>query len=324
MSLVALTNALLDDTMVQRFHADPRVKAAALLLQERAPRHAPITQPRPVEETHVTAPVLGTVVRPFRSAHTRYPHAQFLSNGTYTALVTNAGGGASFCRGRAVTRYREDATVDLGSQFIYLRDVRSGAVWSAAYHPTDREPEEYFVTFQPERVVFRRRDDDIATRLDIAVSTEDDVEVRRLTVANKSDRARELEITSYAEIVLGSPADDLAHPAFSKLFVETDYLPDCAGLICARRSRSHDGVRAWAVHVLSVEGRMQGPVEWETDRRRFLGRGRTVGGRSRAQPASCWIRSSACGSGSASPLACRFECPSRPVWRRATKPPWLW
>ena len=274
MSLVALANAVLGDPMVQRLHADPRVKATALLLQERAPRHAFITQPRPAEATRVTAPVSAAAVRRFRSPHTRFPHAQFLSNGAYTAIVTNAGGGASLCRGRAVTRYREDSTRDPGSQFLYLRDVRTGSVWSAAYHPTDREPEEYLVTFRAERAVFRRVHEEIATQLDIAVSTEDDVEVRRLTVTNQSDRPRELEVTSYAEIVLASVADDLARPAFSKLFVETEYLPESAALVCARRPSARDEPRVWAVHVLSVEGRMQGPVEWETDRARFLGRGR--------------------------------------------------
>ncbi|HMA43957.1 MAG TPA: glucoamylase family protein, partial [Gemmatimonadales bacterium] len=275
MSLVALANALLDSPMVQRLHADPRVQATALLLQERVPRHTPITRPRPAEETRAAAPAAAEAVRRFRSPHTRYPHAQFLSNGAYTAVVTNAGGGASFCRGKVVTRYREDSACDPGSQFLYLRDVRSGSVWSAAYHPTDREPEEYLVTFHAERAVFRRRHDDIATQLDIAVSTEDDVEVRRLTVTNRSDRPRELEVTSYAEIVLASAAADLAHPAFSKLFVETEYLPESAALICARRARAQDDAGVWAVHVLSVEGRMQGPVEWETDRWRFLGRGKS-------------------------------------------------
>jgi cyclic beta-1,2-glucan synthetase len=275
MSLVALANALLDSPMVQRLHADPRVQAASLLLQERVPRHAPITQPRPAEETRVAAPAAAVAVRRFRSPHTRYPHAQFLSNGAYTAVVTNAGGGASFCRDKVVTRYREDATRDPGSQFLYVRDVRSGSVWSAAYHPTDREPEEYLVTFHAERAVFRRTQEDIATQLDIAVSTEDDVEVRRLTVTNRSDRPRELEVTSYAEVALASAAVDLAHPAFSKLFVETEFLPESAALVCARRPRGRDDAGVWAVHVLSVEGRMQGPVEWETDRARFLGRGRS-------------------------------------------------
>jgi cyclic beta-1,2-glucan synthetase len=274
MSLVALANALLDSPMVQRLHADPRVQATALLLQERVPRHAPITQPRPAEETRVAAPAAPVAVRHFRSPHTRYPHAQFLSNGAYTAVVTNAGGGASFCRGNVVTRYREDSTRDPGSQFIYLRDVRNGSVWSAAYHPTDREPEEYLVGFHAERAVFRRSHEEITTQLDIAVSTEDDVEVRRLTVTNQSDRPRELEVTSYGEIVLATAAADLAHPAFGKLFIETEFLPESAALICARRLRARDDAGLWAVHVLSVEGRMQGPVEWETDRRRFLGRGR--------------------------------------------------
>ena len=274
MTLVSLANALLGDPMVKRFHADPRVQATELLLQERVPRQAPITQPRPVEETRVAGPAPALAARRFRSPHTPFPHAQFLSNGNYTAVVTNAGGGASFCRGRAVTRHREDPTRDPGSQFLYLRDVRSGAVWSATYQPIAKEPEDYVVTFLAEKATFRRRDDDIATQLDIAVSTEDDVEVRRLAVTNHSDRPREIEVTSYAEIVLAPPADDLAHPAFGKLFVETEYLPESAALLCRRRPRAADEPAAWAVHVLSLEGRTQGPVEWETDRARFLGRGR--------------------------------------------------
>ena len=274
MILVSLANALLGDPMVKRFHADPRVQATELLLQERVPRLAPITQPRPVEETRVAGPLPALVVRRFRSPHTRFPHAQFLSNGNYTAVVTNAGGGASFCRGLAVTRHREDPTRDPGSQFLYLRDVRSGSIWSAAFHPIAKEPEDYLVSFLAEKATFRLRDDDIATQLDIAVSNEDDVEVRRLGVTNHSDRPREIEITSYAEIVLAPPADDLAHPAFGKLFVETEYLPESAALLCHRRARAPDEPGAWAIHVLSLEGRKQGPVEWETDRARFLGRGR--------------------------------------------------
>ncbi len=274
MSLVAIANAVLGDPMVRRFHADPRIEATELLLQERAPRHVPITEPRPAESTHVAPPSPVASLRRFRTPHTLHPHAQFLTNGTYCAIVTNAGGGASFCRGRAVTRFREDATRDLGSQFIYLRDVRSGLVWSATHHPVGREPDDCLVTLQAEKVVFRRRDDEIATQLEIAVSTEDDVEVRRLSVTNTSDRARELEITSYAEIALAVPAEDLAHPAFGKLFIETEYLPDCTALACHRRPRSHDDAGQWAVHVLSIDGRMRGAVEWETDRLRFLGRGR--------------------------------------------------
>src|SRR4029078_12052943 len=119
-------------------------------------------------------------------------------------------------------------------------------------------------------------DDEISTQLDIAVSTEDDVEVRRVTVVNQSARIREIDVTSYAEIVLAPPADDLAHPAFGKLFLETEYLADSAALLCHRRTRDPREPGPWAIHVLSLEGRPQGPVEWETDRVRFVGRGRDI------------------------------------------------
>jgi cyclic beta-1,2-glucan synthetase len=173
-------------------------------------------------------------------------------------------------------RWRHDPTTDPGGQFIYLRDIRSGAVWSAAYHPTAQEPDEYLVTFVAEKATFHRRDDDIATQLELAVSTEDDVEVRRVTVTNHSVRLREIEVTSYVEIVLAPPADDAAHPAFGKLFLETEYLPKSSALLCHRRPRDPREPGVWALHVLSLEGRTQGPVEWETDRVRFLGRGRAT------------------------------------------------
>ena len=274
MTLVALANALLDDPMVKRFHADPRVQATELLLQERVPRHTPTIQPRPLDDLRVVTPAPAMPVRRFRSPHTVVPHAQFLSNGDYVTIVTNAGGGSSFFDGVAVTKSRRDPTRDPGSQFVYLRDVRTGSVWSATYHPTAAEPDDYLVEFRAERATFRRHDDEIATQLDVAVSTEDDVEVRRVTVVNQSTRIREIDVTSYVEIVLSAPADDLAHPVFGKLFLETEYLADSAALLCHRRPRDSRDRAMWAVHVMSLEGRPQGPVEWETDRARFLGRGR--------------------------------------------------
>jgi cyclic beta-1,2-glucan synthetase len=274
MTLVAVANTLLGDAMVTRFHSDPRVQATELLLQERVPRQAPTIHPRPLDEMRVIAPAPAVPVRRYRSPHTAFPHAQFLSNGNYVAVVTNAGGGNSSCRGLAVTRSRRDDTRDTGSQYIYLRDVRSGRIWSATYHPTAQEPEDYLVGFRAEKATFRRRDDEMSTQLEVAVSTEDDMEVRRVTVVNQGARIREIDVTSYAEIVLAPPAADFAHPAFGKLFIETDYLPDSAALVCHRRPRDSREPGIWAVHVLSLEGRPQGPIEWETDRAQFLGRGR--------------------------------------------------
>ncbi|MGH9482115.1 MAG: glucoamylase family protein, partial [Terriglobales bacterium] len=251
MILVALANALLADRMIERFHADPRVQATELLLQERVPRRAPAVVPRPLEPMRAPEPVLALPARRFRSAQTYFPHAQFLSNGNYVAVVTNAGGGYSFCRGLAVTRFRRDSTCDPLGHTIYLRDARSGEVWSATANPAPRRPEDYTVTFQAERAEFRRRDSDITTHLDVAVSTEDDVEVRRVTVRNHGLRIREIDLTSYAELVLATPAADLAHPAFGKLFLETEYLPANTAILCSRRSRDPREPEIWALHALS-------------------------------------------------------------------------
>ncbi|HLY74182.1 MAG TPA: glucoamylase family protein, partial [Planctomycetota bacterium] len=274
MSLLSFNNTLFDFPMTDRFHADPRVRATELLLQERVPRSVMIVTPRPAEATHSAPPPLGASQRRYRTAHTASPQAHFLSNGTITTVVTNAGGGATLCRGKALTRWREDRTTDSGSNFIYLRDVRSGKIWSAAYQPLCQEPDTYSAIFMPERAVFQRRDDGIESQMEIAVSPQDDVEVRRLSLTNHSDRIREIEITSYVELALAPPPEDFAHPAFGKLFLETSYLPALTAIVCSRRPRSPDEPEAHAVHVLGMEGHPQGAVEWESDRARFLGRGR--------------------------------------------------
>jgi cyclic beta-1,2-glucan synthetase len=275
MSLVAFANVLCSDAFVSRFHADPRVQATELLLQERVPREAILSEPRPMESTTAapTLPVFAS--RRFRSPHTTNVHTHFLSNGRYTAAVTNAGGGFSTWRDIAVTRRRDDLTSDAGAHYIYLRDPWLRRVWSATYQPVCQEPDGFDTTFDLDKITFRRRDTDIETQLEVTVSSEDDVEVRRLTIRNRGDQTREIEVTSYVEMVLGSPQDDLAHPAFGKLFVETEFDPQSAGLLFTRRPRSTDESPAAGFHVLGVDGpRLGGAVEWETDRARFLGRGR--------------------------------------------------
>ncbi|MDX1996733.1 MAG: glucoamylase family protein [Thermoanaerobaculia bacterium] len=274
MTLVALANVLRTDVMVERFHGDPRIQASELLLQERLPRSAPVIRPHPAEQTRIEPPPLVRAPRRLRSPHTPFPHVQILSNGHYAAIVTHGGGGASRCGGRAVTRWREDPTADPGSQYLYLRDVHSGAVWSAGYQPTAREPDQYTVEFFADKAIFERRDFDLATRLEIAVSPGDDAEVRRLSLTNHSDRPREIEVTSYVELALGAIAEDVANPAFGKLFVETTWLAESTALLARRRPRGvHDG-GVVAFHGLSMQGPTQEQVEWESDGERYIGLGR--------------------------------------------------
>ena len=276
-SLVALGNTLLDGVMRRRFHRDPRAHAAELLLQERPPRV--VTDRRPRLE-HLPATPLSEATRPatrqFDTAHTPHPATHLLSNGRYAVMLTAAGSGYSQRGRRFVTRWREDATTDAWGAYLFLRDADSGKLWSATYQPTAVEPDEYGVVFAEDRVRFTRRDGALATVLEVIVSSEDDAEVRRLSITNHGSRTREIEITSYAEVVLAELAADIAHPAFSNLFVHTEYVPEVRGLLATRRARSAEEPTPWVAHVVTRDRAAGEGLEYETDRARFLGRGRTV------------------------------------------------
>ena len=273
MGLVAIGNYLHENPMPRRFHAERRVQAADLLLQERVPRLVPIlSQPTEQVEHLPSARQLPVVVRRYTTAQTSSPRGVLLSNGSYTVMVTNAGSGYSVRGGLAMTRWRRDVTQDCWGSFCYIRDLGSGDVWSVTHAPTGQQADLYDVTFGIDRAVFRRRDGDIEIHTEIAVSTEDDVEMRRIALTNHGRVPRVLELTSYAEVVLAPPAADAAHPAFSNLFVETVAVPERDAIICTRRPRAGEP-RLYLVHVLAGLGRVAGPTEFETDRARFTGRG---------------------------------------------------
>jgi len=278
MSLVALANCLLGAPMPRRFHAEPIVRATELLLQERLPRAATSVEtpeheavPRPPGEE---GPSL--LSRRLTTAMTPGPRTHVLSGGPCTVMLTNAGSGFSRWRKLDVTRWREDVTCDDHGQWCYVRDIYSGLMWSAAYQPVGKPADQYEVIYSADKAEFRRLDGTVVTHLEVTVSPEDGAEIRRVTLTNHDKRAHELELTSYAEVVLAPHGADLAHPAFGKLFLETEWVPAHNALLCRRRPRSSDQQPVWAVHVAAADPATVGEPEFETDRTRFLGRGRTT------------------------------------------------
>ncbi len=276
MSIIAIGDALFDGAMRTRFHAEPIVQATELLLQERTPRDVTAARPwtaeaKPAAATGDTDLSAG---RRFTTAHQPEPATHLLSNGSLTTLLTAAGSGCLRWRNVAVTRWREDATYDGFGQYILIKDVQGGAAWSAGLQPSGAEPDAYNVVFNEDRAEFTRRDGALTTTLEVLVSAEDDAEVRRVTIQNSGVQVREFEVTSYAELALSSQADDVAQPAFFKLFVETEHLD--GALLATRRRRTPDEPEVWAAHFAVVEGEAVGGAEVETDRARFLGRGRSI------------------------------------------------
>ena len=275
MSLLSLAYTVLDRPMQRRFNANPFFKSAELLLHERVPKETSVLYPHELEAgtERESAAVPGATMRVFINPNVGPPEVHLLSNGRYHVMVTNSGGGYSRWNDTMMTRWREDATRDCWGTFLYLRDAASGKFWSPAHQPTLEAKPGYEAIFSQGRAEFRSRLHEIDSHTEIAVSPENDVEVRRITLTNHSDETRTIEVTSYAEIVLNTAAADMAHPAFSNLFLQTQILPSQKAILCSRRPRAAHEKLPWISHLLLVHGTEVGTVSFETDRARFIGRG---------------------------------------------------
>ncbi|MHC1730147.1 MAG: glucoamylase family protein [Syntrophobacteraceae bacterium] len=277
MSFLSFAYLLLGRPMQKRFESEPSFQATMLLLQERVPKatafYAHTTE---LAELHATSSGAETPVRVFSSPDTPVPEVQLLSNGSYHVMITNAGGGYSRWRDIAVTRWREDSTRDNWGAFCYIRDVAGGNFWSTTYQPVLKQSKSFETVFSEGRAEFRCRYDDLDAYTEVVVSSEDDIELRRITITNRTRKRREIDVTSYAEVVLAPPAADALHPAFSNLFVQTEIIREQRAILCTRRPRSIDEQSPWMFHLMAVHGAIVGEISYETDRMQFIGRGNSV------------------------------------------------
>ncbi len=275
MSLLSLAYLLHDKPMQKLFESEPQFQASLLLLQERIPKATSFfAHTTDIADINYTASAQET--RIFNTPHTLTPEVQLLSNGRYHVMITNAGGSYSRWKDLAVTRWQEDVTCDNRGTFCYIRDLQSKAYWSNTHQPTLKKAEKYEVAYSQGRVDFRTAQNGIDTHTEMVVSPEDDIEMRRLHLTNRSPVRRSLELTSYAEVVIAPAASDLAAPAFSNLFVQTEIIPHQNAILCTRRPRSAEEQPPWMFHLMALEGKAAEEISYETDRMAFIGHGASV------------------------------------------------
>jgi cellobiose phosphorylase len=277
MGLLALAYYLLDRPMQKRFESDPLFQATMLLLQEKIPK-ASAFYSNTIELADIRTDIdeQSMPMRIINRHDTRVPEVQLLSNGRYNVMVTNSGGNSSRWKELALTRWRENGASDNWGSFCYIRDCEADKFWSTTYQPTLVKPDNYEVIFSEGRAEFRRRDNNIDMHTEMVVSPEDDIEMRRTHITNRSNLLRTIEVTSYAEIVLAPAAADAAHPAFSNLFVQTEIMEAQKAILCSRRPRSSDEKMPCMFTLMVAHGEEITQVSFETDRARFLGRGNTT------------------------------------------------
>lgn len=291
MSLLAVANVLDDQRVQRRFRASPAIQAVELLLQERIPKRIETIDPHPMEATvdsggapREDPPVLYVPVERLKEPS---PVGGLLSNGRYSVLMTQAGTGYSRYGDWQLTRWRADRTCDHDGTFFYIRDLDSGLFWSVTPEPIPTPADRVDTWFHLSKIESALVRDWIETFVEVCVSPEDDVEIRRLTITNYGTDTRRLDVTSYVEVVLNQAGADRAHPAFSKLFVQTESIPGARGLLATRRPREHDAERLWMFHTVDQEttsSQSSHGWEFETDRARFIGRQRSVADPEALQP----------------------------------------
>ncbi len=274
MILMSLANYLLHNRMIQRFHADLRFQSFSMLLQEKIPAEAPIEDSRPIEVVEWIKPSVQVNTDPWQIPDdTTVPQVHTLSNGRFSTLTTNAGSGFSQWQGLSLTRWEADTTLDASGLWIYLQDQESGKVWSAGCQPTAVHRDYQHVAFYPHQAEFQHRDYDITANMQVTIAADDDVEIRQINLINHSDQVRRLRVTSYGELLLAPQSE--RHPAFNRLFIESEYLPESNMLLFHRRLRA-DEEPIYLGHLLLASPGISITGLYEGDRLRFLGRGRTL------------------------------------------------
>ena len=273
MSLMALDNVLLDNILQKRFHALPKVKATELLLQEKVSKRVVYDREH---KFNVSSNAMGkqkVIVRKYTTAKTETPETHLISNGNYSLMISNSGAGYALKDKTMIYRWREDVTKDNTGMFIYIKDVEEDEYFSAAFEPCKKEGDNYEVTFSLDKAEFTRSDNNITTRTEVTVSTEDNSEVRRLSITNHGAKSKNLEITSYLEVTLAPYDADIVHPAFGNLFVKTEYLDNPSCILANRRPRAKGKKQPWLMQTVATYGTTVGTVQYETSRVNFIGRG---------------------------------------------------
>ena len=282
MTFVALCNVLLDAPMPRRFHAHPRAQATELLLEERLPRGVPLLVDRAVPSPP-PLPQDGDLHHVERAALDETPtfRAHLLGQGELASLLGVRGFGFTTWRGLDLHRVRGDVETDPCGIFVYVRDTATSRRWSIGFEPTRARPDEYHAELAPDHVRIRRRDGDVECAMELVVSPEHACDLRRITLVNHGDAPVELEVTTWLELSLAERGADLAHPAFSGMFIETAFVASHGALVAHRRPRQHDALGPWCAQALHLEGGESAEVDYETSREAFIGRGGSL-----AQPAA--------------------------------------
>ncbi|MEG1481138.1 GH36-type glycosyl hydrolase domain-containing protein [Clostridium sp.] len=274
MSFLALDNILNNNILQERFHNIPEVKATELLLKEKIPNYITFERDGEVQVERKQLELEDFIKRSYKGALRKNPEILLLSNGSFSSMVTLTGSGYSKKGENLLYRWKGDSTADSSGLFFYIKNLNSNEYWSATYEPCKSEGEDYKVEFSVDKGKFYKKEGSIESEMEVVVSPENDLDIRKITLRNTGDKGRSIELTSYMEVTLTSFEGDSAHPSFSNLFIQTEYDKESETLLSKRRARVQNGKVPFVYHKAIVDGESEGAITYETSRINFIGRNR--------------------------------------------------
>ena len=275
-TLLSLHNTLLSSTVQDLFHADPRVASLEVLFEEKMPRTpaaVPIATPvRLPFSTNLGTSDNGTESKVYVPVKTPTPRYAFISNGTYSAGVSNAGSGWSTYNGVSLSRFRDDPVLEEYGQFFYIKDHKTGTLWSPTTRPVGAMTRGQKVIFYENKAEFFASHGAIDSRLEVSVDPKKPVLVHTLTLSNKGSTPEHLTVASYGEVSLALQSQDVHHPQYQKLLVKSEYLPEYNALVYSRPHPQDRTKKIYYAHMLSRNSWKKVSVRACVDRESFIGR----------------------------------------------------
>ncbi|UNF43904.1 protein ndvB [Bartonella krasnovii] len=275
MSILAIDNVIFQGRMRDRFHRDPIVEAIQFLLQERAPHQISIIHSKVIDRMRNNCREFDDApLRIIKNPLLKPRETLLLSHGSYSTMLTANGSGYSRWHDYAITRFIPDATEDQQGTLFFLRETDSGRWWSVTGEPTRVVGEEAVCIFTDEKAEYIKMVDGIKSTLECLITSEGCGEGRRLQLINTTNKDRIIEVTSYAELALATMDADQVHPAFSRMFIETEIAKTRRIIFAKRRKRSPNDPEIHIAHFVTGDNIQK--TEVETDRLLFIGRGRSI------------------------------------------------
>lgn len=196
---------------------------------------------------------------------TPLPWINYIGSQNFFGMVSNTMGGYCFYRDaklQRLLRYRyNNVPADEGARFYYIKESGKPA-WNPGWAPTRTELDSYRCRHGLGYTVFEAEKDDLAAEVTLFVPLEENCEIHRLRLSNRSSETKNVQVWGCVEWCLWNASDDAQNYQRNLNIAECEVEPG----ILYHKTEYRERRNHYAFYGVTVPS--QG---WDTDRGSFLG-----------------------------------------------------